>query len=74
MAVQELWKVIPGNVTIPSPTLCSLRVYSLTLLCTESNFTGKRVNQDSVCLAVATSAEHLLQAKEYRHKSKHAQQ
>ena len=51
MAMQELWEVISGIVSIPPPALCSLRLAPLILLCpttgtrTDTHFDGNRVNQ-----------------------------
>jgi hypothetical protein len=52
VAMQELWEVISGIVSIPPPALCSLRLAPLILLrptigtLADTHFDGNRVNQD----------------------------
>jgi hypothetical protein len=60
VAMQELWEVISGIVSIPAPALCSLRFAPLILLCpiigtTSFSVPGKRRYRRSGYQYVSTS-------------------
>jgi len=58
VAMQELWEVISGIVSIPPPALCSLRLAPLILLCptigtrTDTHFDGFGVKSSNVYQAL----------------------